>query len=132
MAVAYGIAGLGKWVEDDGGVLNKAVLDSDNPDFQGIGGFETHGINGMMIIPLLALVLLVVSFFTKLPGATKRAAILLGLIVLQVILGIALHGVPYIAWLHVLNAFIIFVGAFQVGRWATATEAAPAQPVAAA
>lgn len=134
MAVAYGIAGLGKWVEDDGGVLNKQVLDSDSPDFQGVGGFATHGINGMMIIPLLVLVLLIVSFFTKLPGATKRAAILLGLIVLQVILGIALHGVPYIAWLHVLNAFIIFVGAFQTGRWVqeSARTASTAEPVAAA
>ena len=35
MAIAYGIAGLGNWVEDDGGVLNKAVFDSDYPDFPG-------------------------------------------------------------------------------------------------
>ena len=130
MAVAYGIAGVGHWVEDDGGVLNKAVLDSDNADFQGVGGFATHGINGMMIIPLLVLLLLIVSFFTKLPGASKRAAIILGLIVLQVILGIALHGVPYIAWLHVLNAFIIFVGSFQTGRWAQ-ESARVSEPVAA-
>jgi hypothetical protein len=134
MAIAYALAGLGKWVEDDGGVLNKAVLDSDNgPDFRGIGGFATHGINGMMIIPLLVLLLLIISFFAKLPGASKRAAVLLGLVVLQVILGIALHSVPYIAWLHVLNAFAIFMGALMTGRWAFTEAAAPAsEPVAAA
>ena len=37
MAIAYAIAGLGKWVEDDGGVLNKQVMDSDSPDFPGRG-----------------------------------------------------------------------------------------------
>ncbi len=68
MAIAYGIAGVAHWVEEDGGVLNKAVFDSDDPDFTGIGGFITHGINGTMIIPLLVILLLIVSFFAKVPG----------------------------------------------------------------
>jgi hypothetical protein len=37
-----------------------------------------HGMNGMMIVPLLALTFLVVSFFTKLPGASKRAGAVVG------------------------------------------------------
>ncbi len=78
MAIAYAIAGLGKWVADDGGVLNKQVIDSDSPDFPGVGGFATHGINGMMIIPLVVLLLLIVSFFAKIPGGVQKAAILLG------------------------------------------------------
>jgi uncharacterized sodium:solute symporter family permease YidK len=128
MAIAYALAGLGKWIEDDGGVLNKQVLDSDSPDFTGVGGFATHGINGMMLIPLIALLLLIVSFFAKVPGGVKRAGILIGLIILQVALGIFLHEVPYVAVLHVLNAFAIFVYAFNTGR-AASLAPATSEPV---
>jgi Family of unknown function (DUF6220) len=128
-AIAYGIAGLGKWVDKDGGVLNKQVFDSDNPDFPGVGGFAIHGINGTMLIPLLTLALLVVSFFAKVPGGVRRAAILVGLVILQVVLGVALHDVPFVAWLHVLNAFGIFVFAFETGR--SASVAQVSEPAAA-
>ena len=57
MAIAYALAGLGKWIEEDGGVLNKAgPRRREDPEFTGVGGFPIHGINGMMVIPLLALV----------------------------------------------------------------------------
>jgi cytochrome bd-type quinol oxidase subunit 2 len=116
MAVAYGIAGLTHWVDEDGGVLNKAVFESDDPDFSGIGGFITHGINGMMIIPLIVLLLLIVSFFAKVPGGVQKAAILLGLVVLQVFLGIFSHSIPFVVVLHVLNAFAILGTALAAGR----------------
>jgi len=93
MAIAYGIAGLGKWV-DDGHVFNKQVLNADSPDFPGAGGFAIHGINGQMLIPLLTLVLLIVSFFAKVPGGTRRAAILVGLVIVQVVLGVTSHSAP--------------------------------------
>jgi heme A synthase len=126
MAIAYGIAGLTRWVDEDGGVLNKQVLDSDNADFPGVGGFMTHGINGTTIIPLIVLLLLIVSFFAKVPGGIKRAAILFGLVALQIFLGIFAHEVPFVVVLHVLNAFAIFIGAFMTAR-AASTVAAPAE-----
>jgi hypothetical protein len=107
MAIAFGIAGLGKWV-DDGHSATKALFDNDNADFGGKTGFAIHGMNGMMVIPVLILVLLIVSFFAKVAGATKNAAILLGLIVLQIVLGLSAHGVPGLIVVHVLNAFVIF------------------------
>jgi hypothetical protein len=116
MAIAYAIAGLGKWVEDDGGVLNKQVLDSDSPDFQGVGGFATHGINGTMIIPIVVILLLIVSFFAKVPGGVQKAAILFGLVALQVFLGIFSHEIPGVIVLHVLNAFAILGLAIAAGR----------------
>ncbi len=116
MAIAYALAGLGKWVADDGGVLNKAALDSDSLSFTGVGGFAVHGINGMMVIPLLALVLLVVSFFAKVPGGSRRAAILFGMVVVQVALGLGLHGVVWLAPLHVLNGFGILAMGIVAGR----------------
>ena len=41
MAIAYAIAGLGSWVEDDGGVLNKQVLDAEIGGLP--GGRRLHG-----------------------------------------------------------------------------------------
>ncbi len=128
MAIAYALAGLGKWVEDDGGVLNKAVLDnSEDLHFQGVGGFALHGINGQMVIPLIALALLIVSFFAKeVAGAPRRAGILFGMVVLQVILGLGLHGVVVLAPLHVLNGF----GILAMAGLAARDAARPAPTVA--
>ncbi|MEO7981228.1 MAG: DUF6220 domain-containing protein [Sporichthyaceae bacterium] len=128
MAIAYAIAGLGKWVADDGGVLNKQVLDSDSPDFQGVGGFATHGINGTMIIPIVVLLLLVVSFFAKVPGGVRRAAILFGLVALQVFLGIFSHSIPFVIVLHVLNAFGILAMSLFAARRATTVVQETTQP----
>jgi hypothetical protein len=124
MAIAYAIAGLGKWVEDDGGVLNKQVLDSDSPDFQGVGGFATHGINGTMIIPLIVILLLIVSFFAKVPGGVRFAAIIFGLVALQVFLGIFSHEIPFVIVLHVLNAFLILGASIAAARAASVAPAA--------
>jgi hypothetical protein len=119
MAIAYAIAGLGKWVEDDGGVLNKQVLDAESAEFPGVGGFATHGINGTMVIPILVLLLLIVSFFAKVPGGVRSAVILLVLVAVQVFLGIFAHDVPYVIVLHVLNAFAIMGVAAMAGRSAS-------------
>jgi hypothetical protein len=128
MAIAIALAGLGKWI-DDGATLNKKVADS-HPSFAGSVGFPVHGINGEMLIPLLVIVLLIISFFTHIVGATRRALILLGMVVLQVILGMALHAVPYVALLHVLNAFGIFVMAYLAAT-RTRAVAEPESTVAA-
>src|SRR4051812_45771076 len=82
MAIAYGIAGLGKWI-DDGHSATKALFDNENAEFGGKAGFAIHGMNGMMIIPVVVLLLLIVSFFSKVAGASKRAGILFGLVGLQ-------------------------------------------------
>jgi hypothetical protein len=116
-------------------VLNKQVLDSDSPDFQGVGGFATHGINGMMIIPIVVLLLLIVSFFAKVPGGVKWAAIVFGLTVLQVVLAFVAFGAPVVGALHGLNALALFAVAVVAGRRvrtaSPALTAPPAQPTAA-
>ena len=53
-----------------------------------------HGINGQMIMPLIALLLLVVAFFAKVRGGVSLAAMVLGGVVVQVALGIFGHGLP--------------------------------------
>jgi hypothetical protein len=124
MAIAYALAGLGHWLEEDGGMVNKAVLDSweDNPpDWQGSGGFALHGINGMMIIPVIAIVFLIVSLLAnrQLPGAAKRGGILFGMVVLQVFLGLSLHDVVLLAPLHALNGLGILAMAGITARKAS-------------
>ena len=58
--MAFAVFGLMFWVDEDGGVLDKATLESE-PDFTGALGFAIHGMNGMMLIPLIALIFLIVS-----------------------------------------------------------------------
>jgi hypothetical protein len=113
--MVFAVAGLGIWV-DGGGVLDKAAFEDENLSFTGVAGFMVHGINGMMIIPVLALALLVMSFFTKLPGAIRNSALVLALVVLQVTLGLFGHENAYIGMLHGLNALILFTAALYTGH----------------
>ena len=87
-AIAWGFFGVTNWI-NDGGVLDKEFLDC-TEDCENIGasewGFAIHMFfNGLVLIPLISLILLVVSFFAKVPGGVKWAAIIVGLVVLQVI-----------------------------------------------
>jgi hypothetical protein len=122
-AMVYAIAGLGIWV-DGGGVLDKAAMEADEP-FPEVVGFAVHGINGMMVIPLIALLLLITSFFARVAGAVKWAVIVLVLVVVQVALGLFGHEVSGLGALHGLNALLLFASALQAGRVARK----PAAPV---
>jgi hypothetical protein len=114
------VAGLEQWVSD-GNSFTKATMEADTPpEFQGSIGFLLHGMNGMMLIPLLALVLLIISFFAKIPGGSKWAGLTLLFVVLQVTFGIFGHEFPYVGFLHGLNALILFSVATQAGRNANA------------
>lgn len=126
MAIGYALSGLNHWVAEDGGVYNKQLTESKEAPFIEGFGFAVHALNGMMLIPLLALLFLIVSFFAKVPQGSRRAGAVLGLVVLQVMLGFTAHSLPAAALLHVLNAFAILVVAFTSARRA----GAPIVPVA--
>jgi hypothetical protein len=81
-------------------------------------GMNLHGIFGMVIIPLLALVLLIVAFFAKVPRGVRMAAAVFGLVVLQFVLAAVSLPVPAIGLLHGLNAFAIAGVAGFAGRFA--------------
>lgn len=121
MSIAYALAGLGYWIENDGGVVSKAVFDAwdeDPPTWQGSGGFGLHAVSGMTLIPLLAIVFLVVSLFAakQVQGAAQRASILFGMVLVQVFLGIFSHEAVLLAPLHALNGFGIFAMAIVAVR----------------
>ena len=106
--LALAVFGLWNWI-DDGNSVTKAKLDSD----AGLGspgevGFMLHGMIGMMVIPALALVFLVVSFFAKdVPGAVKWAVLLFVAVLLQVIVAIVAFSSPLVGAIHGLNALVI-------------------------
>ncbi len=100
---------------DEGTVLDK--------DFEGNAGHLIHGMNGMMVIPILALLLLIVSFFAKIPGGVKWAGFTLLAVVVQVVLGITAFSLPAVGALHGMNALVIVGLAITALR--KATVAAP-------
>jgi len=124
MAMVYAVAGQGRWVME-GGVLDKAVLESREHVFPEVLGYTIHGVNGAIVIPLLALLLLVFSFFAKVPGAVKWAAIVFLLVVVQATLGIGGHSIPFLGALHGLNALLLFSAALYTGLRVRRLTAAP-------
>ena len=114
-AVAFAVFGLFAYIEG-GGTIDAANSGPESDiEFPGVVGFMIHGMNGMMLIPLVALILLIVSFFAKVPGGVGRAALVLGLVVLQVALGIFGHEVPALGALHGINALLLFGAAIMTG-----------------
>jgi hypothetical protein len=87
-------------------------------------GLELHSVVGQMVIPLIALVLLIVSFFAGIAGGVKWAAIIFGLVVLQVLLAFAALGAPVVGALHGLNALAVIAVAGIAGS-RVAKQAAP-------
>jgi len=130
MVIVWFIAGLGKWVEG-GGVLDKAAMESEGTPFPQVAGMMAHVINGFFVIPGLALLLLIISFFTKVRGATKWAVIVFVLVIVQTQLGGLGHYFPLAGALHGLNALALFGVALYAGRrLRAATAAAVEQPEA--
>jgi hypothetical protein len=112
--MAYAIAGLYIWVQD-GGVLDAAVMESEEVPFDEGVGFMLHGINGMMVIPALALILLIVSFFAKVKGGVLFALMVLFWVIVQVVLGLSGHEAAIFGLLHGLVAFAVYGSAFMAG-----------------
>jgi hypothetical protein len=93
-------------------------------------GHAIHGMVGFNLMPLLGLLLLITSFFTKVKGASKWAGFVLLAIVLQVVMAIVSFSVPAVGLLHGLNAFVIFGLALVAARRAAATTTAAVAPAA--
>jgi hypothetical protein len=115
MAVVFAVAGLDKWVAG-GGVFDKATMESEETPFPEVIGLMIHGMNGMMVIPAIALLLLISSFFAKIPGAVKAAGLVVLLVAVQVTLGMLAHDLPALGALHGLNALLLFSAAVYAAR----------------
>ncbi len=124
-AIAWAFFGMTQWINDEGGVVNKALLECDDCDqeFTAEWGFAIHMFfNGLVLIPLTSLVLLVVSFFAKVPKGVALAGTIVLLVILQVIVLPMLSrevGSGFGA-LHGVNALVLMGVAIMAGQRASA------------
>jgi hypothetical protein len=109
--IAYEFFRIGGYVSG-GGTLDSATLDSGK--YPGAGGGDLHG-TGAIVVAILALLLLISSFFAKIPGGVKWAAIVFGLVVLQWALAFVSFSVPALGFLHGINALVLFGCAMMAG-----------------
>jgi hypothetical protein len=123
-AIAWAVFGLSKWIED-GNSLTKSGMEGDKMLFTEENGFAIHGINGTMVIPLVALILLIVSFFAKVPDGVKFAAMVFGGVVIQIALGIFSHELPALGFIHGFWAILIFVVAYRTAKQADLVVESP-------
>jgi hypothetical protein len=120
-AAAIGLAffGLTSWVAG-GGTFDKSFFDSNTAHFSGDGGLGFHAIVGFLVIPVLALLLVVSSFFTKVRGALTWALVVLGSVIVQIALAALGQSVYWLGALHGLFAFAVLafatVAATRVAR----------------
>jgi hypothetical protein len=109
---------------DDGQVLDK--------DFDYNAGQIVHSIFGLMVIPLLAIILFVISFFARIDSGVKWAGYVLLAVILQVALAFIAFGVPAVGALHGINAFVVAgLAGFAGRRAAEAPTTETATPVSA-
>ena len=135
MAIVLTIAGLFHWI-DGGATLDKSVVDgwdAKPPDFAGsIGGLFHFFLVGTILIPLTGLILLIVSFFAKIPRGTAFAAGIVVSILVQYFSAVIADSSPYVGLIHGLNAFILFglgLGAAMAAKAAGTAQEAPAPTV---
>lgn len=134
--IAYALSGLAAWVQEGGTLDASAFAEGSTVEVGGSTGFMFHALNGTFLIPLLALVLLIISFFAKINGGVKWAAIVFGVVVLQYALALLTRvtGTPFLGALHGLNALILFgvavTAAMRVRSRATRAVDATSVPVA--
>jgi hypothetical protein len=130
-SIAYGFFGLVSWVEQ-GGTFDQSNLRGS--EVGGHIGFLTHGIGGVIVVPAIALLFLISSFFAKIPGGIKWALIVFGVTVVQVGLGLLSLFVAGLGWLHGLNALALsgtaMVAGTRVPRAVAAKTAAKEEPIA--
>jgi hypothetical protein len=121
--IAMGVFGLGSYVED-GHDFTKSALDSNDSSVTGSIGFALHNF-GAIAIALIALVLLVVAFFAKIPGGVRWALFIVGDVILQWVLAFVSFGVWAVGALHALNAFVLFGLGMAAAAKARRAEAVP-------
>ncbi|MCK9793420.1 hypothetical protein M1843_06655 [Isoptericola sp. 4D.3] len=121
--MVYAIAGLGLFV-DQGGVVDQAAMEQSmagDPLFPEDVGLMLHGMTGMIVLPVVALLTFVASFFAGVRGAWRWGLAILLLVALQATLGIAGHSIPFLGALHGVNALLLFSVALYAG-WRVAAR----------
>lgn len=114
-AIALGFGSVLHRVEQ-GGVIDKVALEDPDPSMTGSIGFAIHLVVGSYVLHGLALLLLVVAFFAKVPHGIRWAAAVFVLVFVQGSLGFSIRDLPYAGAVHGANALALLVVAVLCAR----------------
>jgi len=120
--IAFAVFGLRHWI-DEGGVLDRAIVQNHAEGFSEVVGFQLHATNGQLIVPAIAVLLLISSFFAKVSRAVAWALIVLLSVVVQVLLGLFAIDAPALGILHGINGILLFAFAVVAARRADVSGA---------
>jgi len=124
-AIGYAVFAQLNWLES-GGTIDKASIES----APGTSAYFFHALDGGVIL-LVALALLVISFFAKIPHGVRWAVIVLVCTIVQIALGTLSHLLAAIGAVHGAVALVLFgvavMAAMRAGKPAPVAE----EPVAA-
>ncbi|MFL6046969.1 MAG: hypothetical protein ACJ72M_17905 [Propionibacteriaceae bacterium] len=124
-AIGYAVFAQLNWI-DGGGTVDKASIES----APGTAAYIFHALDGGVVL-LIALALLVVSFFAKIPQGVKWAVIVLVTTIVQIALGTLSHMLAAIGAVHGAVALVLFgvavMAAMRSRRPAVVEEAVPAE-----
>jgi hypothetical protein len=129
MTAVFAMAGLFHWITEQGGVLDDSVYKSweeNHPTFTGAIGIPIHTQTGQIVIPVVALLLLIVAFFAKVPRGVAMAVVIIVLVALQILAGMNASHIPYLGLWHGVGALLIFgsaIGAAMAAKQAKETAA---------
>ncbi len=106
-AIALWVFGLFHWLDEGGGhTLTPALSEDRLEGVTGAVGITIHSF-GAIVVALLAIILLIVSFFAKIPGGVKWASFVFLAVLFQWVIAIVSFGVPGLGFLHGANAIVI-------------------------
>jgi heme A synthase len=125
-AIGYAVFAQLHWIEDSN-TIDGASFESGAP---GTAAFLFHALNGGVFL-LVALALLIVSFFAKIPRGVRWAVIVLVCTVVQIALGTLSRLLAPIGAVHGAVALVLFgvavMAAMRTQKPAAISEPVPAQ-----
>jgi len=124
-AIGYAVFAQLSWIEN-GGTIDKASIES----APGTGAYIFHALDGGVVL-LLALALLVISFFAKIPQGVRWAVIVLVCTIVQIALGTLSHMLSAIGAVHGAVALVLFGVAIMAAMRARKPAPVAEEPVAA-
>ena len=125
-AIGYAVFAQLNWV-DGGGTFDKAAFDTGAP---GTGAFLFHAFFAGAVL-LSSLILLIFSFFAKIPQGVRWAVIVLICTILQIAFGTVSHLLAAMGALHGAFALVLFgvavMAAMRARKPAAIEEPVPAE-----
>jgi len=130
-AIAMWVFGMFHWIDDGGNTVTPQLADDFLEGVTGSVGITIHSF-GAIAIAVLAIVLLIVSFFAKIPSGVKWASFVFLAVLFQWVIAIASFSIPGLGFLHGANALVVLGVSLRAAKQASVVATAPASEAAVA